>query len=159
MSTSTSTSSSQVCSEPKSAPMRRVLGGRLARSLAAVLLALTLGAASCRPAPPPKQPPHGTARVCFQAVGDIGYGPFYGIYNRPVRVDAWVNGAAQEIMTFTPNTRGCLSIKLPAKYSWRFRVYHKEANYYWVGRSDWRYVKAGGSYNFGTVTIQSIYAG
>jgi hypothetical protein len=92
-------------------------------------------------------------------VTDIGYGPFYGIYDRTVRIDASINGSAKQIATTTPSTRGCIRMRLVAGYSWRFRVYHKEANYYWVGRSSWRYVRAGGTYNFGTVTVNSIYAG
>ena len=125
----------------------------------AAMVAVSAGSCGCAPAPPPPTPKYGTAKVCFQAVTDIGYGPFVGIYTGPVNVDALIEGSGQQISTVETSTRGCITMKLVAGYSWRFRVYSFQANYYWVGRSTWKKVRSGGTYDYGTVTLDSIYGG
>ncbi|MEZ5381866.1 MAG: hypothetical protein R2754_08740 [Microthrixaceae bacterium] len=145
--------------QPKPGRFGRLVRRRSFRMTVTIAaLAATLGACGCTPAPTPV-PKYGTATVCFQAVTDIGYGPFVGIYTGPVNVDALIEGAGRQISTVQTNTRGCVSMRLVAGYTWRFRVYSYQANHYWVGRSGWKAVRSGGSYNFGTVMVDSIYGG
>lgn len=59
--------------------------------------------------------------MCFQAVTDIGYGPFVGIYTGPVNVDALIEGSGQQISTGGDYTRGCITMKW-SPVNLRFRV-------------------------------------
>ncbi len=110
---------------------------------------LTLGVVTLDAAPA-QAAGTGSATVCFQVQG--------GIYNRPVLLDAKVNGTWYQIATLTPNTRGCIvGYRLPAGYRWRFRVYHYERGLgYYVGRSRAYTIASGYRYNYGTVVVQFI---
>lgn len=146
---------------------RRRRGGGRAFRLALIVgaCALLLGSCGCAAAPPPKPKPpvtkpkppaSGSARACFKALNDIGYGPFWGIYSGPVNVDAWLDGQASQVATVETGTNGCINMALVAGYSYRFRVYSYQSNRYWVGNSDWLLVRSGGSYNFGNVIVEII---
>lgn len=124
--------------------------------------ALLLGSCGCAAAPPPpkpKPPASGSAQVCFGAWNNIGYGAFWGSYTGPVNVDAWIKGQSSQVTTVETNSRGCVNMALIAGYSWRFRVYSHQSNSYWVGSSEWKYVRAGGRYDYGTVPVDIIYDG
>ena len=100
-------------------------------------------------------PKYGTATICFKAPYTMYGRTYWGPYNRTVRVDAKVDGDWYEITTTTPNLRGCLSIGLAAGYRWRFRVYHHEAQTWYVKHSRSQWIKAGHSYRMRTVWIQT----
>lgn len=124
---------------------------RVVALLASALLAVGVVTLDASPA---QAAGTGRATVCFQTSSDFGV----GIYNRPVLLDAKVNGTWYQMGSLTPNSRGCIvGQRLPAGYRWRFRVYHYERGLgYYVGRSRAYTIASGYRYNYGTVVVQFI---
>jgi hypothetical protein len=121
---------------------------------AALLLATGFGAASAAPASAAPVPAYGTASVCFKVPTAYGW----LTYDRPVMVDAYVNGTWQQVGGVVyPDRNGCIRQALSAGYYWHYRVYYYErgAGTY-VGTSNYAFVNAGGSYNLGTVYLARI---
>jgi hypothetical protein len=65
------------------------------------------------PAAPAQASTYGIVDICFQASTTMYGTTYWGIYNRTVRVDAWVDGGPHQILTITPSTRGCVRQALP----------------------------------------------
>ena len=125
---------------------------RVAMMISALLLAVGLAAGPATPAG--AAPASAQTTVCFQApiyFQGVFYG--WGPYNRTVILDVWSEGRAHQVMTLTPGTNGCMSYHLLAGYYWRYRVFHFEAGKYFTGQTNWQYVTAGYTYNFGTLRV------
>jgi hypothetical protein len=142
-------------SVPKSTTGTPKIRHRIAVFLAAAIVLTTgLGAASAAPAAAVAIPTYGTAIVCFKAPSVVGW----GTYDRPVFVDAWIDGSWQQIgNAIYPDRYGCIRQALVAGYYWHYRVYRYErgAGTY-VGTSNWAFVNTGGFYNLGTVWLSLI---
>ncbi|KQQ95446.1 hypothetical protein ASF62_02660 [Leifsonia sp. Leaf325] len=96
----------------------------------------------------------GTASVCFKSaiiIGGVRYG--YGPFNRTVSVDVLSNGTWYQYHQTTPGINGCLTINLYAGWTYRFRVYHNEANRWFIGQTGGAYLSPGGYLNYGTLYV------
>jgi hypothetical protein len=74
---------------------------------------------------------------------------------RPVYVDVLLNGAGHAMGTVRTGLNGCVTWPLVNGYTYRFRVYHREARCWWIGRTGWQYSAPGRNYSFGTVYLQT----
>ncbi|MDM7831115.1 hypothetical protein [Cellulomonas edaphi] len=129
---------------------------RLLTSLVALTLLVGLSTGiDARPAAA-ATPKYGIARVCFKAPYRSLGTTYWGPYNRAVNVDVVLDRHWHKVTATTPNTRGCLRMKLVAGYTWRFRVYHYEARTWYVGRSHRVKVKAGHTYRLRTVWLEAL---
>jgi hypothetical protein len=95
----------------------------------------------------------GTASVCFKSSFNLYGQTFWGAYDRDVIVDVLVNGVWHQYWILTPNINGCLTQRLWSGATYRFRVYHYEANRWYVGRSGAGFLAPNGYLNFGTVYV------
>jgi len=98
----------------------------------------------------------GIVRVCLKAPVVLSGVTYWGPYNRPVNVDAYYGGHWHKRATTTPNLHGCVAMKLQGGYKWRYRVYHYEAQTWYIGRSKTVKVKAGHKYRLPTVWLQAL---
>lgn len=129
------------------------------RRLLAMLLAcatLAIGVTAGSGATAEAAPTYVLADVCFQAPVSVGGRVYWGPFNRTVTVDAWLNGQAQAVQTYTPNLNGCIRVPLVTGYHWRFRVYHRETSTWYIGQSGWQFANAGHNLNFGTVWLSAF---
>jgi hypothetical protein len=124
------------------------------RALAMLLLAITatmgVTTATTQSAAALSNP---TATVCIKASYSMYGRTYYGAYGSyPVRVDAWIGGAQQQL-TLNTAPNGCVTVTLLAGYSWRFRVYSYLGSRWYVGSTGWQYMQNGYHYNFGTLYV------
>lgn len=132
---------------------------RFRRFIALILVAvgLTTGATVAVAAPAQAAPASGYITVCFTNSVVQNGRVFTTPSNNTIRYHVWWQN--QDIYwTAYLNSRGCTNINVFAGAYWRFEVDDYEGGYRYSGGTNWAWVYANQTVNFGTVPLLTTRA-